>query len=356
MKTPKKINKYRRKLMHKVTKGVGKSKGYSTPAFIPKEDIKTVLISRPNHRLGNQLLITPLIQEVSEIFPNCKIDLFVKGGLAPILFKNYENIDKIIQLPKKHFNNLIDYKNGWRFIKRKPYDLVINATKGSSSGRLSAKYANSKYKIFGDEMEGLELKYKDSNHNAKRPVYNLREYMAEHGMTKINKRPMPLLDIKLSEAELKNGHKILNGLIGKKGKTICIFTYATGEKCYSEDWWLKFHDELKLKFKDCNIIEVLPVENVSQILFKEPTFYSKDIREIGSLIANCDVFIGADGGIMHLSSAVHTPTIGLFSVTNIDIYEPYGNHSAGLKIDDNNQDEIISAVSKVLQSDKTETV
>ena len=48
-----------------------------------RNKIKRILICRPNHRLGNLLLITPLIQEISETFPDCKIDLFVKGGIAP---------------------------------------------------------------------------------------------------------------------------------------------------------------------------------------------------------------------------------------------------------------------------------
>jgi ADP-heptose:LPS heptosyltransferase len=51
--------------------------------------------------LGNQLLITPLVQEVTDTFPNCKIDLFVKE--TAIIFENYENIDSIIKLPKKAF-------------------------------------------------------------------------------------------------------------------------------------------------------------------------------------------------------------------------------------------------------------
>ena len=38
-------------------------------------------------------------------------------------------------------------------------------------------------------------------------------------------------------------------------------------------------------------IEVLPVQNVSQLHYAIPSFYSKDVREIGSLIANTDLFI-----------------------------------------------------------------
>lgn len=63
--------------------------------------------------------MTPLICEVSEIFPNCKIDLFVKGDLAPILFKNYSSIDRIIQLPKKPFKNFRQYLKVWFTIPEK---------------------------------------------------------------------------------------------------------------------------------------------------------------------------------------------------------------------------------------------
>jgi ADP-heptose:LPS heptosyltransferase len=79
-----------------------------------------------------------------------------------------------------------------------------------------------------------------------------------------------------------------------------------------------------------NFIEVLPIEKISQLSFKIPSYYSRNVREIGSLIANTDVFIGADSGIMHLASAVKTPTIGLFSVTNEQTYGPYDNSSTGI--------------------------
>jgi len=92
----------------------------------------------------------------------------------------------------------------------------------------------------------------------------------------------------------------------------------------------------------------LPVENVSQIGFKAPTFYSKDIREIGSVIANADLFIGADSGIMHLSSAVHTPTVGLFSVSNLKKYEPYDNCSIGVDVNLYTSKEYIKTINSIL--------
>ena len=132
-----------------MTKRIGKR--YPDVHEISKGEIKRILICRPNHRLGNMLLITPLVQEVIEYFPNCKIDLFVKGFLGPIVFKNYANVNNFIQLPKKPHKELIKYLKGWLRIKKESYDLVVNVISTSSSGRLSAQLSNGKYKFFGDE-------------------------------------------------------------------------------------------------------------------------------------------------------------------------------------------------------------
>lgn len=326
MKVSRKINQFRRNIMHGLTHNIGKQSTAKNTGKLP--EIKKILISRPNGRLGNLLLITPLLQEVTTTFPDCKIDLLVKGGLAPIIFKNYPNIDKIIQLPKKPFKSLGKYIASWILIRRKKYDLVINVSRNSSSGRLSTQFSNSKLKFFGDN-DG-EIKCNDQMHIAKYPVYNLRSFLIQLGFTK-NENPIPSLDLKLSDSEIIEGKKVLQEIVKNDRKTICIFTYATGEKCYSEDWWEKFYIALKEKYSEYNIIEVLPIENISRINFKAPTFYSKDIREIGALIANTDLFIGADSGIMHLASSVHTPTLGLFSITKLEIYEPYNNSSLGIK-------------------------
>lgn len=325
----KKINGIRRLLMQGLTKKLGSSNIDSNIDLSIKPEIKKVLIIRPNHRLGNLLLITPIVQEVQTSFPDCKIDLFAKGNLAPIVFQNYENINLIIKLPKKPFNDLFNYFKGWVAIKSQQYDIVINIDRNSSSGRMSTKLVNAKYKLFGDLSEDITNKYKDYEHIAKYPVYELRLFLSKFGFP-INDKKIPSLDIKLSSSEIVEGKKSVLNLVNNQKKTICIFTYATGDKCYSETWWEKFYDRLIVEFPDYNIIEILPIENISKINFKAPTFYSKDIREMAGLIANTEVFIGADSGIMHLASAAQTTTVGLFSVSNLSKYQPYSNNSFAL--------------------------
>lgn len=259
MKTPKQLNTVRRMMMRSLTKNIGKS--YSVVKQNKEITIKKILISRPNHRLGNLLLLSPIVQEVIDTFPDAKIDLFVKGSIFPAIFKNYENIDRIIQLPKKPFNNLLKYINGWISLRRNKYDLVINTSHSSSSGKLSTQLANANYKFFNQWDGDFQRQYADYPHAAKNAIYNLRKFLTHLGFEE-NTNKVPDLSIKLDKDEIKTGKIKLNEIFKNDKKTICLFTNATGDKCYSKDWWISFHKNLQSEFPDYNIVELLPVENI----------------------------------------------------------------------------------------------
>lgn len=347
MKVPKSINNFRRNLMQGLTKNIGRS-DFKKLQIKSNFEVKRVLICRPNHRLGNLLLITPLIQELSATFPGCKIDVFIKGGLAPIVLKNYSEIDRLISLPRKPTKEPLQYFKVWLALKKHAYDLVINADTKSSSGRISAKIVSAKIKFFGDENDmDSTNKPDDYFHFAKHPIYNLRENLSMLGIPTL-KGEMPYLDIKLSAVEISEGKKIVDNLVKNTKKTICIFTFATGKKCYTEAWWLPFYEKLVTAFPDYNIIEILPVENVSQIGFKATSFYSKDVREMAAVMRNTAIFIGADSGIMHLASASPTPTVGLFSVTKSNRYAPYNEGSIAVNTNETDADGIIKIVTSIL--------
>lgn len=87
--------------MRGLTKNIGKS---HTEVITQKNiPIKKILISRPNHRLGNLLLLSPLVQEVINTFPDAKVDLFVKGGITPIIYKNYKKYRPYYSASEKAF-------------------------------------------------------------------------------------------------------------------------------------------------------------------------------------------------------------------------------------------------------------
>ena len=344
-----KFDSIRQKIMPKFTQDIGKSHFNKKVKGTKNTKINKVLICRPNQRLGNMLLITPLIQELVATFPGCKIDLIVKGGVARPVFQEYENVNDIIILPRKPFKELFKYLRIFFSVKVKKYDLVICGDKGSSSARILTYLSNAKYKIYGTLENEAEEFEDDYYHMAKNNVYLLRYYLEQIGY-EINTDSIAKLDLKLTESELVNGKTILdNSVIDSSKKTILIFTFATGNKCYSKAWWSTFYTALKTKFgATYNILEVLPAENVSQIDFKAGSFYSKDIREIAAVIANAELFVGGDGGIMHLAAATKATTVGLFSVTPTHKYRPYGNKNDFIDTKSGTVDDYMSLIESKL--------
>ena len=303
--------------------------------------VKKILISRPNHRLGNNLLLTPLIKEVIDIFPNAEIHLFLMGNVGDLVFENYKDVTKIIKLPRKPFKNLLNYYACWLSIFNHNYDLAINANRVSSSGKLAVKLSRSRYKFFNVINKELS-KIKDYGHNAKNSIYNLR-YQLKNQIDRVN-YTIPKLDIKLRHYEIQNGEKLLKSMFREEKPIISIFTYATGDKCLSKDWWRQLYSEIKNFEDNYNILEILPVENVSQIDFMAKTYYSRDIREIASVMYNLKIFIGADSGMMHLANSSNVTTIGLFSVTEIKFYGVYGDKNININTDNKDINFIINSI------------
>lgn len=326
--------------------GLGNSTALPTPKPGTKLQLNRVLISRPNGRLGNMLLTTPLVQEIQQHFPDCTIDFFVKGGLAPIVYRNYPHIGRVLVLPGKPFKELGAYFKIWFKLRQVSYDLVINVAPESSSGRLSTQFAKTQYRLFGQE-QAPESWGADGLHMAKKPVYGLREFLQVFGITPTQE--VAPIDLKLSDAELAHGREKLRELVGQDGPVICLFTFATGNKMLPESWWLPFYEGLRAQYPNHNILEILPKENISQIRFRAPHFLGGDVREMAAIIKACEVFIGADSGIMHLASAARAKTVGLFHVTSPVKYAPYGNGSAYLDVKQGDLQQWLAAVAAVME-------
>jgi len=308
---------------------------------LPRDSEIKVLITRPNHRLGNQLLITPLIQEINKQFPNCKIHLIVNGNLSYILLSNYHCVETIFNLPKKPFNNILDYLKKSISLISNQYDIAIVGCEDSNSSKIFVKLSRAKFKIYNSGTTKLNR----PEHIAKIPIYNLRKFL---GPSDYLTDRYPKLSIKLSRQEIEKGNQRIKALFNSNKKTICIFTFATGNKCLSKKWWLKFYKELKTEFTDFNVLEILPNENVSQINYESVHFYSNNLREIASVIENSVVFIGADSGIMHLSSSTNTTTFGLFNVTDPKTYGPYGGNNIPLDTNSVKLSEIIERIKEAI--------
>lgn len=337
----KRLNPLKNRIFGMLTGSFRNSKRINLLESLPRDSEIKVLITRPNHRLGNQLLITPLIQEINKQFPNCKIHLIVNGNLSYILLSNYHCVETIFNLPKKPFNNILDYLKKSISLISNQYDIAIVGCEDSNSSKIFVKLSRAKFKIYNSGTTKLNR----PEHIAKIPIYNLRKFL---GPSDYLTDRYPKLSIKLSRQEIEKGNQRIKALFNSNKKTICIFTFATGNKCLSKKWWLKFYKELKTEFTDFNVLEILPNENVSQINYESVHFYSNNLREIASVIENSVVFIGADSGIMHLSSSTNTTTFGLFNVTDPKTYGPYGGNNIPLDTNSVKLSEIIERIKEAI--------
>jgi len=207
--------------------------------------------------------------------------------------------------------------------------------------------SNARYKIFGDADDSSHKSASDYEHVSRRSVHNFRCFLTKLGLPE-NAQPFPLLDLKLTSFEINYGKEYLDALVLNNKRTICIYTNATGDKCYSKYWWESFYERLLKEYKEFNIVEMLPIENISRINYKAPNIYSRNIREMAAIIHNTAVFIAADNGVMHLASASSTPTVGLFSVTDSNAYAPYGNGSIAIDTNISTVEDIFKSLNSIL--------
>ncbi|MCV2487518.1 glycosyltransferase family 9 protein [Flavobacterium sp. SH_e] len=313
----------------------------------PVKNIGQILICRTSSKLEDLLLMSPLLKELSNTYPTANIDLFVKGSKATEIFKNYNNIDTVIELPEKSFQQPLEYLKCWGKLRKKKYDLVINADKSSWLGRLAVKFTRARFKLYGDTLsESAALIFSDYKHAAKTSVYDFRFSVSKDGIFEWNEK-VPNLDLKLDSSEMSEGNRIFRKIAPAAKKSICIFTYEEGEKRHSAEWWEEFYQKVRGSFPSYALIEILPTEKVSQIGFKAKSFYSSDIRKTASIIANTSIFIGADNGIMQLASAAKVPVLGLF-ITDPERYAPYNNYSSAIETNEDSIDNIVELIDTIL--------
>lgn len=212
------------------------------PETLPMRGIHRILVCRPNHRLGNAVLISPLIAELERIYPGAEIDIVTGGRAAESLFSPRFNVRSVICLPRRVARHLWTTMGLLRQLRLSSYDLAIDACIGSQSGRLLLAWVRARYRVGfpASSWNGDQLNKTDPScpeHMAKRSVFLLHQAIG-----KMAGPVYPPLDIRLSDVERARGRKALTAILGQMAseqgkKVVGVFANATGAKRYDEHWW-----------------------------------------------------------------------------------------------------------------------
>lgn len=319
-------------------------------------EVRRILVCRPNHRLGNLLLLTPLIAELERVFPNAEVDVVLAGDEGE-LFRAFRNVKHVYSLSRRMVRHPIATLRIARQIRRAKYDLAIDPCQASQSGRLLVAWANAKYVVgvprsgAPADPETVAVMRCAPPHMAQWPVYLLRNVFGRKssGMN----HGIPALDVRLAPAERHRARTLLDNLLNVEGKPlpsviIGVFAEATGAKRYSPEWWHRFIREVQSHHPDYAILEIAPPDGRPRLATGFPCFSSPSPRGVAAMISNMTCFVSADCGVMHLASASGTPTVGLFSVTDALKYEPYGHGSRAFITNGKSPEDIAHLVSAVI--------
>lgn len=283
------------------------------------------------------LLMTPLIAELERLYKGAEIDIVAEGPLAAEVFATYFSVKQVYCLPRRGFKHPVAFLALILRIRRTRYDLVIDPCVGSDFSRTLTRMFRGRCKLgfaHAGKAPGLTHTVPVSmapQHMASRPVALVR-YASRASDERAG---CPDMDIRLTEGERACGkamvHELLAELPQRGGCSIGIFADATGRKRYPSGWWNDFIASLQALAPRSHVLEIVPMHGRSMLGARWPSYYSSSIRRMGAVMAALDLVISADCGVMHLAEAARAPTMGMFCVTDANVYGPYGTRSGALR-------------------------
>lgn len=300
--------------------------------------------------IGDLLLATPALRALRETYPHARIDLLVTPASANVL-TDWEVIDNVIVLDKYLFDypqqmlqnprSLAQLQNLWHALRGGHYDAVLlmhhlTLPFGRLKHQLLMRATGAKWRVGLDNGHGwfLNVRTRDDGFGATHEAeYNLAVAEAV-GATTSKKH----LTIPLGEADYAQAWKLLYSEASPIDSTRPIIAMHAGSGGYSTARrWAParfaqladtlFHDvggqlilmggpeEIALNQKIIDMLRSdVPVRN----------FAGKGtIKVAAAVLEQADLFVGNDSGLMHLATAVGTPTVAIFGLTNSQAWGPY---------------------------------
>jgi len=282
---------------------------------VENEDIKKILIYRIG-TLGDNITAIPSIYNIIESYPDTKIDLLCSGGGNSVL-----SMDNIID--DTYFNTIINYDNYSKKdlinkLKNNKYDLVIELP-----NNLSTLFRNLRNMIFfrffidiksgfGWKVSTIKLfkRLQDRCMIFDNEINRLQKILKENKL-KVNSTKFILKTID-NEEELYKKYNII------ENENIAI---VVGAKRAQNRWSIEYFQELidYIIDKEYNVYVIGGKEDleISSKLNKNSNLFDLcgelTPLESASILKKCKLTITNDTGPMHLSYAVGTQTLALFS-------------------------------------------
>ena len=298
---------------------------------------RRIVVLRPNHRIGNTLLLTPLMQELEARFPEAEVALVTAGGAARPVFSGYPRVTTQYSFPGKSYRHPLRVLRMLAQLRQEHYDIAIDPTTRSRAGRFLLRFVRARRRIgYAWGVAGQDRLLTDAvdgarapAHHAEIPVFLLRSALRPPGSPEPDASAARVpLDIRLSEAERQVGVRELAVALGHgepvSQPVVGLYAHATGTKCFPPEWWHGVVKALRVRAPALQLIEFLPEDGHSRLGDQVRGTYTPDLRTLAAKIAATSLFVIGDGGILHLADAAGARVLALFRTTAPSQYAPRG--------------------------------
>jgi heptosyltransferase-2 len=313
--------------------------------------------------IGDAILTTPAVRAVHEAFPDAHISLLAKPRVAEI-FREDPAVDETI-IYEDRFNSILGRFKLAMVLKRKGFDtalLLQNAFDAALIAWLSRIPERIGYSRDIRSMLLTKAVSVDRNILGQHQVFYYINLLKESlGIQPENPEPI----LYLTDEETAHARNLLLDKLNSQDSHLIVginpgATYGSAKRWLPErfaELIALIINELKGKVVlfgskseielaqeiiervNLNLVSRTPTKDTSHITHHASRILNMagktNLRELASLIAECDVFITNDSGPMHMASALQVPVVAIFGSTDIKTTAPFGQGHKIIKKDIN---------------------
>jgi heptosyltransferase-3 len=294
--------------------------------------VRRVLLVRPNFRIGNTILATPLIPALRDLFPGAQLEILGTENTQVLL--EHLSVDQVHVVSRRFILRPWKLLGLLRRLRREHIDVAVEAGMGSFSGGLYAWLSGARFRV---GVEGAGARFLNVRVPRPRPAHvydRIPTFARSLGATCTDN-----LIYRVSAAESAAAEQVLRerALDARhtEGGFVALFVGGHLDKRLPHDRWLDAATRLDaagVRF----VLLVGPEEHDFQRrLAAHPTLARhvvppQPLRTFAAILARAALVVTTDSGPMHLAVALERPTIALLARERSRRFQPRGNADRAL--------------------------
>ena len=304
-------------------------------ADFDRGDIRKILLVRQDSRLGNLILMTPLISGFRKSFPTATIDILISEGFEEILEHNPE-IDDILM-----FRKSLARRQPWSYprflmeIRRAGYDLAVDVSDGrhtSLNNSLLTAFSGAHYRLgynYGEAGGFLNMAVPC-------PPADMHMADAVMGLVKFIAPETPdfPMVVHIGEDDREFASEWLQRHdIPALESFFVIHPGGKGRKRWDTDKFAGLIERIdrEMGVRLVCIAGPADMDRLDRIHEKSGAAFDVltdvTVNRMAAVIERCDLFISGDTGPMHVASALEKPTVAIFLSSDFRVYGPRGENT-----------------------------